>query len=117
MGKKLNGNTRIFVAIVALLLTVGLAALAASRDWGGFEAETKSKLSHQHEEIVGLKAVDVTQDTDLDMAMRHVYEDEIETPYIQQDVAEMKGDLAEVKKDVADIKGDVTQILNKLDER
>ena len=125
---KTNGGTRILIAIVALVVTVGLAALAASRDWGGFEAETKEKLSHQHEEIVGLQSVYVTQDADLDKAMRHVYEDEIETPYIQEDVAEIKKDVAGLKKGMYDFaleqrsvnveqRAVNQQILDKLDGR
>lgn len=118
MAKKLNGNLKI---VLGICVTVLLAALASAMAFGVFQGEIKKDVTHNHEDIVGLKAVDVTQDTALNMAMRHVYEDEIETPYIQDDVAHIKVDIKALEQGVSEFAEEQrkvnTQILNKLDER
>jgi len=84
-----DNGLKVVISIAALALAVGLAVQGAGR-LKGSEAE---KISHNHEEIVGVKAAIKDEiKPALSRAIKHVDQEEIDTPRIKSDIAGIRTD-------------------------
>lgn len=103
--------------LVGLIVTVGGAALTVALTAAQFQGETKKQGSHNHEEIVGVKAnIKDMIVPELLRAKKHVDQSEIETPMILGKIEDLEDEFKGFREEQTAMKKEILDAVNKRNE-